>query len=141
MCGVGRTVILVNRFKKKQKIILISLNLALHSAVRDNLFQSLRSFLYNAIQPINQAGTGSTRGRKRGTREDTEESETCPKNMIGQTPFHTACKAGHTKTAEMMILNSGYFKMDLNLKDNDGRTAFHLACSEGHLGVAELLIR
>ena len=62
------------------------------------------------------------------------------RNKSGLTPFHLACKHGHSEIAETLMNNPFHPKIYLNVKDSLGTTAFHYACMEGHFKIAEIII-
>ena len=70
-----------------------------------------------------------------------EEDNKNPKNRIGETPFHVACKKGRMNIAIILINKSNELAIDLYIKTQYGYTAFQLACSEGHSEIAELIMK
>ena len=61
------------------------------------------------------------------------------KNNFGQTGFHLACGAGHSKVVEVLVDRSESLNFDLTAKNDFGHTGFHLACAAGHIKVVEVL--
>ena len=55
------------------------------------------------------------------------------KSDNARTAFHLACLGGYLEIAEMIVLESILFNIDLNAKDTEGATAFHLACKRNYV--------
>ena len=55
--------------------------------------------------------------------------------------FHFACMKGHSKIAQMLILKSSDYNIELNAKNDVGIAAFHMACFDGHSKTAETLVQ
>ena len=54
--------------------------------------------------------------------------------------FAKACKIGHSKIAEMLVLKSTDLKINLNKKDKHRNTGFHFACKNDNLEIVNMLI-